>query len=116
MLWTLTYPETTKTSEGQTTLSGMYQDSSGAGCLIAAYSRQTPNRQAKMMYTGAQSILEQQAVQSAIRHKSRSLWRSVPKQTLTCVLGFSPLVEDLDLSNFWNTPQGSQITLLNKRA
>lgn len=71
-----------------------------------------------MMYTGAQSILEQQAVQSAIRHENRSLWRSVPEHTLTCVLCFSPLVENVDLSNFWNTPQGSKIMLssLNKRA
>lgn len=71
-----------------------------------------------MMHTGAQSIREQQAVQSALRHKSCSHWRSVPKHTLTCVLGFSPLVENVDCSNFWNTPQGSKIMLssLNKRA
>lgn len=111
MSWTLTYPETTKTSEGQTTLSGMYQDSSGAGCLIAAYSRQTPNRQAKMMYTGAQSILEQQAVQSAIRHKSRSLWRSVPKQTLTCFrfLSFSRRFRPFQLLEY-PTGQSDHIT------
>lgn len=71
-----------------------------------------------MMYTGAQSILEQQVVQSAIRHESRSQWRSVPEHTITCVLGFSPLEENVDLSNFGNTPQGSEIMLssLNKKS
>lgn len=71
-----------------------------------------------MMSTGAQSIQEQQAVQSAIHHESRTLWRNVPKHTLTCVLGFSSSVENLDHPNFWNTPQGSKIMLssLNKSA